>query len=902
MNKIIRQILQDDNFAKIVQKIKLSNQHTIEMPDNFSARILTIAALAKYFPVVLVIKDSAEQNQFWSQLSTMGLNPINLEVGNENKNFSQILYQYYRESNRRILILPIGIVAKKFSSLSTFKKQIIQLTLGQKISPRILNKSLLNIKYTKQNKVILKGDFSQRGNIFDIFPENLNHPIRLEFEDDQIVQLFQYDLYSGQKIKQLTKTKIIPKSCSAKDGYLLDWLKSDDLVVFSEPEDCQAKLDEINILEEGLLNFEQIVSRLKTKIINLEVLPKDDKIVTDLNFKNSENFQGRLGQFAKRLSDLSSAGYQIFISTNYQKQLKRFLQNDKIFGIQFLKSELISGFYYPDGKIAAFSDLEIFGPQKNIISKRKKGEENFIKLLKLNDLIVHQDHGVGRFVKFDFLPAKLAKNFSQTHNLRYYYLEYSGSDKLYVPENQISKLSRYIGVAGQKVKLSKLGSAVWEKTLKIAKKHAQDLARELLSIYSQRKVRRGFSFQANEEWERMIKGSFEYPETPDQTKAIKEIYQDMEKPEPADRLIAGDVGFGKTEVIIRAALRALSSGKQVAVLAPTTVLAEQHLATFQKRLSQFPINIESLSRFKSKKQQSGIIKKIKTGQIDIIIGTHRLLSKDVDFFDLGLAIIDEEQRFGVKDKEKLKRFRVEVDILTVTATPIPRTLQMAITGIKKISQINTPPAGRKATEIKISRPDNCLIKKYILRELNRQGQIYYLSNRISAIQAKAKKLAGMLDPKIKIAQVHGQMPEVEIAKTMKDFTNGKFDILVCTTLIENGLDLPKVNTIIVEEADKFGLAELYQLKGRVGRGERQAYGLFLVPEKIKIDFTARKRLAAFLQAKELGSGLQIAQDDLEIRGGGNILGREQSGQMAAIGLTLYSQLLEQAIDRVKEGK
>ena len=899
INFIQNQISESADFTQIAKRLKKDKSLKLAISENIQAKAFLVKALSKKYRTALIVKDSSELYKFLQAFDIFKTKPDFLELKNK-KDFLGILYGFSQNRKDKILLMPIEILAERFVSPKIFNSRILKLSKSQEISPQILTKKLLDLGYKKEQKTILAGDFAQRGNVFDIFPENAENPIRIEFLDDAIEQIFQYDLFSGEKIKNFKKVKIIPKFIDENDGLILDWLKPDNLVIFNEPLELSEKLKDLAILDEKILSWDEVDAKLKSPILSFELLPEDPKQALGFNFRDCENFQKNLNRFSRRLIDLQKSNYKIFISTKRKRQFSEFLKTKNVFNIDFLKPGFVSGFYFPSEKLVIFTDIEITGPEKEIKIKRIKREEReFLDSLKPRDILVHSDHGIGRFLKFDFLPAEIEPNLSQKKKMRYLYLEYKDGDKLYIPENQMSKLTRYIGASGKTAVLSKLGSGVWEKTLAKVKEHAQKLARELLSLYSLRKIKRGFSFESNLEWEKMLEASFPYQETPDQVETIQKVYQDMEKSEPADRLIAGDVGFGKTEVAIRAALRAVSSGKQVAILAPTTVLVEQHLATFLERLSQFPVQIKSLSRFKTKSKQKNILEKLAKGKIDIVIGTHRLLQKDIEWADLGLVIIDEEQRFGVRHKERLKRVRAEVDVLTMTATPIPRTLQMSLAGIKKISTISTPPAGRKPTKIRLSNFHPKLIREYILRELKRKGQVYYLANKVRTIESKTEWLKKILGPEVKIAIAHGQLPEEELAATMKDFTARKFDVLVCTTIIENGLDLANVNTIIVEGAQDFGLAQLYQLKGRVGRGERQAFGLFLVPTGVKLDIQTRKRLSAFMESTELGAGLQLAQRDLEIRGGGNILGREQSGQIAGVGLALYSQLLEQAVERIK---
>lgn len=510
--------------------------------------------------------------------------------------------------------------------------------------------------------------------------------------------------------------------------------------------------------------------------------------------------------------------------------------------------------------------------------------------IKLGDYVVHDDHGIGIFA--GFITKKVGQE-----NIIYSVLEYLKADRLFVPSNQKEKISPYIGIGRKKPKLNRLGSQSWKKTYHKTYDNIILMARELLQIYARREIVTRKPWKINLDWNKEVKKTFGYDETVDQDKAINETLKDLEENIPMDRLICGDVGFGKTEVAIRAATQACANGYQVAILVPTTILCEQHFVMLKNRFKNLPVNINHLSRMVSNSRQKEIINDAETGKVDILVGTHRLFGKDIKFKNLGLLIVDEEQKFGVKDKEKLKKLKTEVNVLTLTATPIPRTLFMGLSGIRDISLLSVAPTGRKGIETRVIKYDDKDIQEYIEREIIRNGQVYYLHNEVRTIGGTKNRLKKLF-PKLNIEVVHGQMSEIILAKTMSKFTEGKIDILVCSTIVENGLDLPNANTLIVENADKFGLSQLYQIRGRIGRSPKQAYALFTHNEK-KITDNAFKRLKAIVENTELGSGYNIALSDLEIRGGGNILGKEQHGNMEAIGLILYSKMLKKAVAKLK---
>jgi transcription-repair coupling factor (superfamily II helicase) len=549
--------------------------------------------------------------------------------------------------------------------------------------------------------------------------------------------------------------------------------------------------------------------------------------------------------------------------------------------------------------LTLYTDTEIFGlRQQRALRENRKQRRNaderaaFLRGLKPGDYVVHIEHGIA---VFEHLIRRTVGEIER----EYLVLRYAAGDKIYVPVDQVDRVTRYIGAGDGAPVLTRLGTQDWERAKRKARAAVQDLADDLLKLYAQRQLKQGHAFAADTEWQRELESSFPYMETDDQLRAIGEVKTDMERTVPMDRLICGDVGFGKTEVALRAAFKAVQDGRQVAVLVPTTVLAQQHFDTFRRRMAAFPLTVEMLSRFRSPKEQDAIVAELRKGRVDILIGTHRLLSKDVQFKDLGLVIVDEEQRFGVRHKERLKQLRAEVDVLTLTATPIPRTLHMAMAGIRDLSVIDTPPEDRVPIKTYVQPTNDNLIREAILREIERDGQVYFVHNRVQSIYHVANHLKTLV-PEARIGVGHGQLDERELERVMLDFFEGRYDVLVCTTIIESGLDIPNANTIIIDDATNFGLAQLYQLRGRVGRSSNRAYAYLLYKQERRMTEEAQARLEAIQEATELGAGFRVAMRDLEIRGAGNLLGAEQSGHIAAVGFDLYSKLLEQAVRQLKQ--
>ncbi|MDN5343976.1 MAG: hypothetical protein PWQ18_87 [Clostridia bacterium] len=622
-------------------------------------------------------------------------------------------------------------------------------------------------------------------------------------------------------------------------------------------------------------------------------------------------FQGRMGLMVDELSRWRRDNYHVILMVADPDRLAGLRQgladqgiNTQVLGevaslppagqVIMVPGRLRQGFSWPEMRLAVLGDAEIYGGVRRARRPRATREGNRVTSfddLREGDYVVHVHHGIGRYLGLKQLEVGGVKK-------DYLLIQYAGQDRLYVPIDQVSLVQKYVGAEGHVPRLYRLGGNEWHKVKSRVQEAVQAMAEELLELYARREAIPGYAFSPDTPWQREFEEAFPYTETPDQLKAIAEVKADMEKPRPMDRLLCGDVGYGKTEVAMRAAFKAVMDGKQVALLVPTTILAQQHYNTFRGRFAPFPIKIAVLSRFSSPGEQKRVVKALKRGEIDIIIGTHRLLSADVAFKNLGLVIIDEEQRFGVAHKEKLKKLRYSVDALTMTATPIPRTLHMALAGVRNLSLIETPPEDRFPVQTYVVEYSPELVREAIRRELERGGQVYFVHNRVADIDRFAYHIQQLV-PEARIGIGHGQMEERELEKVMLDFIEGQYDVLVCTTIVENGLDIPNVNTLIVDESDSFGLAQLYQLRGRVGRTNRLAYAYFTYrPDKV-LGELAEKRLAAIREFTAFGSGYKIALRDLQIRGAGNLLGPEQHGHMLAVGFDLYCQLLEEAVQKLK---
>jgi transcription-repair coupling factor (superfamily II helicase) len=721
---------------------------------------------------------------------------------------------------------------------------------------------------------------------------------------------------------------------------LFDYVTPDTLLVLDEPPDVENALGELEAqafearveledrseLPHGLpspyVSWESLAGRLSThrRVTSFSrwVSGEEGEDHLRLPFSPATTYGGSLPELIKRVRELASTLPVVVVSQQAQRIAELFREDGvevhaatgvrqapEPASLSVVQGALGGGWIFEapadgaaptreEGGLALLTDAEIFGFRKQRRARPRRSAalaESVLPELSEGDYVVHIDHGVARFAGTIRRPL-------DGHDSEYLELHYAEGDRLYVPVDQADRVARYVGPGEGTPSLTRLGTMEWQRTKARVRRAVAELAQELLELYASRELAQGYAFDEDTPWQLELEASFPFVETRDQLLAIQEVKADMERVRPMDRLVCGDVGYGKTEVAIRAAFKVIQEGKQVGVLVPTTVLAQQHFNTFRERLAGFPVNVEMLSRFRSSGEQRKIVNALSEGELDIVIGTHRLLSQDVKFKDLGLVVIDEEQRFGVAHKERLKRMRSEVDVLTLSATPIPRTLHMSLTGIRDMSTIDTPPESRLPIKTYVAEFDDHVVREAILRELDRGGQVYVVHNRVRGIEQIAAHIRRLV-PEAKVAVAHGQMHEDQLERVMLDFAAGDLDVLVCTTIIESGLDIPNVNTIIINRADMLGLSQLYQLRGRVGRGANRAYAYLLFDQHRQLSEVASRRLQTIFEAQELGAGFQIAMRDLEIRGAGNILGAEQSGQIGAVGFDLYTRLLREQVDRVR---
>ena len=671
----------------------------------------------------------------------------------------------------------------------------------------------------------------------------------------------------------------------------------------------------------------EVVSPLEGTSADIDMQDAQDRDAIALPFIGSTSYYGNLERFVEDAWELTEEdGATVVAVSSHSRRLSEIFGGEgvdvslvegmervpdagSITLMQSAAGGLSDGFSLPvgDGRLVVFSDVEIFGVAKQRRTRRRSvraARDAFLSELSPGDYVVHVEHGIGRFmgtvrgVKGEAGSRAVSNDKGSNDDREYLFIEYANDDKLYVPLEHLDRVAPYIAPMDRPPSLTRLGTQEWRRAKARAERSTREMASELLALYAARELAEGHSFVPDAQWQSELEESFPFEETPDQQRTIEEVKSDMESAKPMDRLVCGDVGYGKTEIALRAAFKAVMDGKQVAVLVPTTVLAQQHYATFSQRLSAFPTRVEVLSRFRTHQEQRNVVERLAEGKVDICIGTHRLIQRDVRFKELGLVIVDEEQRFGVAHKERLKRMREEVDVLTLTATPIPRSLHMALAGVRDMSTMETPPEERLPIKTYVSENSDALIREAILREIDRQGQVYFLHNRVYNIDYMARHI-GRLVPEARVGVGHGQMNEGELEDVMLEFAEGNLDVLVCTTIIESGLDIPNVNTLIINRADTLGLSQLYQLRGRVGRSARRAYCYLLVPPSGSMTEPAEKRLRAMLDATELGAGFRIAMKDLEIRGAGNILGAEQSGNIHAVGFDLYTRLLSNAVEEMR---
>lgn len=770
-------------------------------------------------------------------------------------------------------------------SAASMKKSRLALKTGTALDPVKLTTSLLQAGYEKSTIVHARGQFAMRGGIIDVFPWHAAAPLRLEFFDRDLESMREYDPDSQLSIRKLEQAQILLQE-PEKNATMADYITPQHIVIAlteSIPNDFPCHLHISSTVEDSDESHRLSLPAFPSPLGSFEA---GDFILQE---EKRENFFSQLAVWQQQ-------DWLVAMSFANKGEEARFseLAGD-LPQLHILRGEIHAGFIIPSQKIAVISSSELFGRYRSAGSVRRSlldrhhSTRTSLDEIQLADLVVHYEYGIGRFRGIQMSDD------GETEEI---VIEYQKGALLSVPLDQAHLVAKYVGMGGKTPDLNQLGSTSWKNTRKTAEKSILDYAAQILRIQAERQTKDGYCHPPDSRWMWEFENSFHFTETIDQRRAIEDTKRDMENSQPMDRLICGDVGFGKTEVAIRAAFKAATGGKQVAILVPTTVLAEQHCRTFRERMSDYPVRIELLNRFRTPAEIRATIQGLANGSVDIVIGTHRLLSGDVCYHNLGLVVIDEEQRFGVKHKEKFKEIFRHIDILTLSATPIPRTLYMALMGTRDMSTIDTPPPNRTPVHTTISPYDERIIRDAILRELKRGGQVFFLHNRVKTIETMRKKLQSLV-PEARILVGHGQMEQDELEVVMKKFVQAEADILLATTIIETGIDIPNANTILIDRADRFGLADLYQLRGRVGRAGEKAYAILLLPRDMLTQGDARKRIQAIRQYTALGSGFKIAMRDLEIRGAGNLLGTKQSGHIAAVGFDLYCKLLRQSVDRLK---
>ncbi|HLB95166.1 MAG TPA: transcription-repair coupling factor, partial [Nitrospiria bacterium] len=829
----------------------------------------------------------------------------------------QALYQMAQEKPA-VLVTPVTALIQRVPAKEALLRCSIRLSKALALDREALLGRCVEMGYRRVELVEHAGEFGVRGGLVDLFSPAQDEPVRVEWSGDTIESIRFFDPETQLSKGEIHETVILPISENSNLPLvpLTDYLTAEGLVAWDDPDafDKQAQTR----------TPEEILDRGKTHpSLLLQTLDLQGRPVHRFSIRSPESLGlglpgTPLTTGLEILEDLRHRSRVMVVakSPGQQERLLDLFHEHDLPAVRFDRNlsetqnlrhlaegalpfviavgALSNGFYDPESCLAVFTDEDLFGKavRHRPLSKPKTARFlTSLEDLKVKDFIVHLQHGIGQYQGLRRLTIG-------GYESDFLVIRYLGGDTLYVPLDRLNLVQKYMGVEGHTPALDRLGGLTWAKTTKRVKKAVEAVAKELLELYAAREAGEGHAFSSDDHLSREFEAAFEFEETPDQLQAISDVKRDMEKPRPMDRLICGDVGYGKTEVAMRAAFKAVMDNQQVALLVPTTLLAQQHYQTFSQRFSPFPVRVEMLSRFRTPQEQKAVLTDLSHGKVDILIGTHRLLQKDVKFHNLGLLIVDEEQRFGVTHKERLKQLRKTVDVLTLTATPIPRTLQMSLVGIRDLSVIETPPPDRLAIRTVLSRFDPPVIRTAILRELARSGQVFFVHNRIEDIERIGRYLTDLV-PEARIAIAHGRMRERALESVMLKFVRQEYNLLLSTSIIESGLDIPTANTLLINNAHQFGLADLYQLRGRVGRSGHQAYAYFLVPSEQGLTGEAQKRLSALQEFSELGAGFRIAARDLEIRGAGNLLGRQQSGHVVAVGFEYYLQLIEKAVQELR---
>ncbi|MEW4450400.1 transcription-repair coupling factor [Lactobacillus iners] len=937
------------NFIKAVPQAKNSMLTGV----NFGAFNLIIRELLHRLqqPILIVASDENRAQQIYSSLVELFEENMVHFFPVEPLLETQAAVSSLDELSQRLDAMSFLLTKQKGIVISTpqalqyplpaaikFKANSLTLKVNQVCNLSKICDFLVHCGYKRDDLVANPGEFALRGDILDIYPLNIAYPYRIEFFDDEIDNIRTFNPVSQRTKDSLTEVVIEPADDQLDKLYqnedyttILDYLTESGIICFDDIRAIRQNIVQIDArnrdylahetstnIKNSRLDFTSIFNQIvQAKIYSslFQVSVNDLKIdqLLNLHTREPQQFFSQMLLIKNELSVYELQQQTVIIQADNLVRAKQIKSTFADYGIditiaaenrlipnkrQIIVDNFNQGFVLPRINLVYLTEHDLFNRQPHI-HKKIKSLENAQQIrsyqeLNPGDYVVHINHGIGIFEGIKTLESNGKKG-------DYITITYRNHDQLFVPADQLGVVQKYVASDGKIPKINKLGGNEWAKTKCRVQEKIEDIADELLAIYAHRATEKGFAFLPDDELQRDFEAAFPYLETPDQIKAIREIKLDMQKEKPMDRLLVGDVGFGKTEVALRAAFKAIDSGKQVAFLVPTTILAEQHYATMLERFKDFPVNVAMLCRFQTEKEADEIATNLSNGKIDIVVGTHRILSRDIKFKNLGLLIIDEEQRFGVKHKEKLKKLKNNIDVLTLTATPIPRTLHMSMIGVRDLSVMETPPANRYPIQTYVTEETPNIVREACLRELARNGQIFFLHNKIQDIDQKVAYLSQLI-PEARIEYIHGRMSERQLEDIMLRFTQKKFDILVTTTIIETGVDLPNVNTLLVENADTYGLSQLYQLRGRIGRSSRLAYAYFLYKRDKVLTEVSEKRLNAIRDFTALGSGFKIAMRDLSIRGAGNILGKQQHGFIDSVGYDLYAQMLDQTIKQKRGDK
>jgi transcription-repair coupling factor len=905
---------------KVIEQFKDQGYSSLSGSGNYSSKAFLVSdVLRELKDINKVLWICSDQNHkeniiralsLWSEVPVYDLNleenpTRNREVERKNKvKKMEFLSFTLQKEAARFYIIQYKDLFPTYPNLNEIEKSVLKLSQRDEIDSMDFFESLIELGYeVADDSFVEKGEYFRHGDLLTIWPVNSELPLRIELAFDEVEKITLFDQNKKEAISEISSVEIYPIDIPDGSSKLLSTFGRGSLVLDDEVEfpDSETEAFEAAMAERNS----------ESRYIEFRSFMEETPYHHHLHYLSVLKYYNPL-DFIADLREKIMQEWTVFLFTKHPEQYHKLFEEKGIACRNYSNGDYRGGaevvlfpigqedvfpeaFQNPALKLTLITDRNIgnFVETEKRAPERQKVYTDFLTGLKTGDFVVHSDHGIGLFLGLD-------KRTIEQVTREYLKIGYAENDKLFVPIDQADKVSKFIGSGDRPPKLTRLGSAEWSTLQNRVRKETEKIAQELLELYAERESARGFVFSGDTQRMIQFEKNFEYEETPGQTRAILDVKRDMEGKKPMDRLVCGDVGFGKTEVSMRAAFKAVEGGKQVAVLAPITILVDQHYKNFKKRMEGFDVRIEMLSRFRSPAEQKKILRALEKGEIDIIIGTHRLLQGDIKFKDLGLVIIDEEQRFGVKQKEALKDLRKEVHILTMTATPIPRTLNISLHGLRDISTITTPPPGRLPIVTEVRRFSLGLIKSTVEKEIERGGQIYFLHNRVQTIDDMAAKLRSLL-PKARIVVTHGKLRPDDLEQRILAFKNGEYDILVSSTIIENGIDLPNANTLIVNSAERFGLAQLYQLRGRVGRSRKQAYAYFLYHMK-RLPLDAKKRLRAIVEANELGAGFQIAMKDLEIRGAGDILGANQSGAIQVVGVSHFIRMLNQAVDDLKKGR